>query len=210
LAAIEQSLAADGAIAYFSSSLILRGLKTDCAPQLKASVQRLSFLRGAMMKLSICPFVFVAVLALVALPANSENNHGGCSRLSSLEVHSEIREAYRDTSEERKIIEECKLLDRPKPKGEIKVVPELRGRAISKPKPVYPKEAKATKVSGAVKVDVVIDEKGRVIWAEAVTGEPMLQEASRRAACRARYSPTVISSRAVKIQTSIRYNFVLP
>ena len=155
------------------------------------------------MKFSICPFLCGAILALVALPASSENNHWDFSRLSSLQVH-------RDTSEERKIIEECQLPDRPKPKGEIKLVAELRGRAISKPKPIYPKEAKATKVSGAVKVDVVIDEKGRVIWAGAVAGEPMLQEASRRAACRARYSPTVISNRAVKTQTSIRYNFVLP
>ena len=147
------------------------------------------------MKPSIYPLVLAAILALVALPANSQNSPGGFPRLSS---------------EERKIIDECELPNRPKPKGEIKVVSELRGRAIRKPKPIYPKEAKATKVSGTVKVDVVIDEKGRVIWAGAVTGEPMLQEASRRAACRARYSPTVISSRAVKTQTSIRYNFVFP
>ena len=155
------------------------------------------------MKLSICPFLVGAILALVPLLGSSGNNHWDFSRLSPLQVH-------RDTSEERKIIEECQLPDRPKPEGEIKLVAELRGRAISKPKPIYPKEAKATKVSGAVKVDVVIDEKGRVIWAGAVAGEPMLQEASRRAACRARYSPTVISNRAVKTQTSIRYNFVLP
>jgi TonB family protein len=163
-----------------------------------------------MMKPSICPLILVAIFALVALPANSENNPGGFSLLSSWQINDEVREAHHDTSEERKIIDECKLPDRPRPKGEIKVVSELCGKAISIPKPIYPKEAKATKVSGAVKVDVVIDEKGRVIWAGAATGEPMLQEASRRAACRARYSPTVISNRAVKTQTSIRYNFVLP
>jgi TonB family protein len=156
-----------------------------------------------MMKVSICPFVFFGMFSLVALPTNSENIHGRFSHLSSLEVHS-------DTSETRKITEECELPGRSRPQGEIKVVAELRGKAISKPKPIYPKQAKAAKVSGAVKVDVVIDEKGRVIWAGAVAGEPMLQEASRRAACRARYSPTVISNRAVKTQTSIRYNFVLP
>jgi TonB family protein len=172
-------------------------------------VRLLSFIRGAMMKPSICPLVLVAILA-AAVPANPENNPGGFSRLSSLQVNGEVRKAHRDTAEERKIIDECELPDRTKPKGEIKIVSELRGKAISKPKPIYPKEAKATKVSGAVKVDVVIDEKGRVIWAGAAAGEPMLQEASRRAACRARYSPTVISNRAVKTQTSIRYNFVLP
>jgi hypothetical protein len=38
MAAIEQSLTADGAIACFSSSLILRSLNADRASQLKASV----------------------------------------------------------------------------------------------------------------------------------------------------------------------------
>jgi hypothetical protein len=40
-AAAEQSLAADGAIAYFSSNLIPSRLNADRAPQLKASVRRL-------------------------------------------------------------------------------------------------------------------------------------------------------------------------
>jgi hypothetical protein len=39
----QQSLAADGAIAFFSSNLFLRGLNADCAPQLKAVVGWLSF-----------------------------------------------------------------------------------------------------------------------------------------------------------------------
>jgi len=156
-----------------------------------------------MMKFSICPFVLIAIFALTALPANSYNNDEVLSHQSPLDVHDV-------SSEERKIIEDCELPDKSKPTGEIRVVAELRGRAISKPKPIYPNEAKKSKVSGAVKVDVVIDEKGRVIWAKAANGEPMLQEASRKAACRARYSPTIISGRAVKTQTIIRYKFVLP
>ena len=41
--AAEQALAADGAIACFSSSLLLRGLDADRAPQLKAGVMLLRF-----------------------------------------------------------------------------------------------------------------------------------------------------------------------
>jgi hypothetical protein len=41
-AAAEQGLAADGAIAFFSSNLFLRCLNADRAPQRKASVMRLS------------------------------------------------------------------------------------------------------------------------------------------------------------------------
>ena len=45
--AAQQSLAADGAIAYFSNSLVPRELDADRAPQLKASVrQHLVFAEG--------------------------------------------------------------------------------------------------------------------------------------------------------------------
>jgi TonB family protein len=104
-------------------------------------------------------------------------------------------------------IPECEQSDRPKPKAELKMVSMLCGKAISLPKPPYPDEAKAMKVSGLVKVNVVIHENGRVIWAEPV-GPPLLQNVSQRAACQARYSPTLISGRAVKVETSITYNFV--
>ena len=78
------------------------------------------------------------------------------------------------------------------------------------PKPAYPEEAKSKKLSGVVQVDVVTDEHGRVIWAKAVSGPDLLQGVSMKAACRARYSPTLISGRAIKTETTIRYNFVLP
>jgi hypothetical protein len=41
-AAIQQALAADDAIASFSSNLFRRGLDADRAPQLKASFQQLN------------------------------------------------------------------------------------------------------------------------------------------------------------------------
>jgi TonB family protein len=113
-------------------------------------------------------------------------------------------------TEQKKMVEECELLDRPKPEGKIKRVSQLCGRAISMPKPAYPEEAKSKKLSGVVQVDVVTDEHGRVIWAKAVSGPDLLQGVSMKAACRARYSPTLISGRAIKTETTIQYNFVLP
>jgi TonB family C-terminal domain len=113
-------------------------------------------------------------------------------------------------SEQKKIVEECELSDRPKPEGEIKRLSQLCGKAISMPKPAYPEEAKSKKLSGVVQVEVVIDEHGRVIWAKAVSGPDLLQGVSMKAACRARYSPTLISGRAIKTENAIQYNFVLP
>ena len=106
-----------------------------------------------------------------------------------------------------KIIEDCSLPGRPRPEAAIKMAVRC-GKAISLPRPPYPEAAKAAKVSGAVTVEIVIDEKGRVVWANAVNGHPLLQAASVWAACRARYSPMKISGQVVKVNSVIVYNFL--
>jgi TonB family protein len=154
--------------------------------------------------------IFLLFLGVVEAPTNAQNRRGRSQPQPLMIKTSGVQDVDVGTPEERiKIIEECELPDRPKPEGEIKVASQLCGKAISKPRPSYPDEAKATKASGLVQVDVVIDEKGRVIWAHAASGPPLLQGVSKKAACRARYSPTLISGRAVKTGTSITYNFVL-
>ena len=44
----------------------------------------------------------------------------------------------------------------------------LNGKAISLPKPEYSDEARAAKIEGTVRVDVLIDEQGTVISADPV------------------------------------------
>jgi TonB family protein len=107
-----------------------------------------------------------------------------------------------------RIAEQCSLPNRPKPEVEVKGNAMLCGKAISLPKPPYPQEAKAAKASGPVTVQVVIDEEGRMIWAKPIDGDPLLQEGSVKAACRARVMPVKISGRAVKADGAIVYNFV--
>ena len=85
----------------------------------------------------------------------------------------------------------------------------LNGKAISKPQPVYPRAAKAARVSGTVYVHVILDESGRVISAEAVSGPPLLQEVAVEAARAARFSPTLVSGQPVKVSGIISYNFLL-
>lgn len=106
-----------------------------------------------------------------------------------------------------RIADECSLPDRPRPEAAIEMS-MLCGKAISLPKPTYPEMAREARVSGTVTVDVVIDEKGRVIWANAMSGHPLLQGAAVKAACHARYTPTKISERAIKVNSMINYNFV--
>lgn len=84
----------------------------------------------------------------------------------------------------------------------------LNGKAIRLPKPSYPAIARSAHASGTVVVQVVIDENGRVISAQAVRGHPLLQAVSVAAARQARFSPTKLSGQPVKVTGVITYNFV--
>jgi len=109
----------------------------------------------------------------------------------------------------RKLVETCLTPDRPKPSVEKeRKAHELCGKAINLLKPEYPEEAKARGISGRVSIEVVSDEDGNVIWAKAVEGDPLLQQAALRAACQSIYSPERISNRAIKVARVITYNFL--
>ena len=84
----------------------------------------------------------------------------------------------------------------------------LNGKATSLPKPPYPPAARAVRASGAVSVQVLIDEGGSVVSASAVSGHPLLRAAAVQAARSARFSPTQLSGQPVKVSGVITYNFV--
>ncbi|MDX6447283.1 MAG: periplasmic protein TonB [Blastocatellia bacterium] len=85
----------------------------------------------------------------------------------------------------------------------------LISKAISLPQPLYPPLAKQIKAQGAVNVQILVDEQGRVVSAQAVSGNPTLLVAAKDAAMRARFTPTILSGVPVKVQGLITYNFVL-
>ena len=85
----------------------------------------------------------------------------------------------------------------------------LNGVAISLPTPSYPETAKRMRTSGIVIVEVVIDENGKVISAQATAGPTTLREPSVQAALRARFSPTKLSGQPVKVSGVINYKFAL-
>jgi TonB family protein len=84
----------------------------------------------------------------------------------------------------------------------------LNGKANSLPEPAYPPVAKAAHASGNVVVQVTIDEQGNVISARAVSGHPLLRAAAESAARQAKFSPTKLSGKPVKVSGVITYNFV--
>jgi protein TonB len=84
----------------------------------------------------------------------------------------------------------------------------LNGKATSLPKPAYPPAARAVRASGAVSVQVLIDENGNVVSASAVSGHALLKAAAVQAARGAKFSPTKLSGQPVKVSGIITYNFV--
>ena len=85
----------------------------------------------------------------------------------------------------------------------------LNGKAITKPAPPYPAEARAAGASGTVVVRVAVDECGAVESASAVSGHPLLRTAAANYAYKARFAPTRIDGEPVKVTGTITYNFVL-
>lgn len=83
----------------------------------------------------------------------------------------------------------------------------ITGKASYLPRPNYPPAAKAVGASGAVNVQVTIDEQGNVISAKAVGGHILLRNVSEEAARRAKFSPTTLSKVPVKVTGVIVYNF---
>jgi protein TonB len=84
-----------------------------------------------------------------------------------------------------------------------------RGRALSLPIPAYPPIARAAHAQGAVEVQVVLDEEGKVIAAAAISGHPLLQATCVRAAREAEFTPTKLEGVPVKVTGVIRYNFIV-
>ncbi|HEX8178558.1 MAG TPA: cytochrome c oxidase assembly factor Coa1 family protein [Pyrinomonadaceae bacterium] len=94
--------------------------------------------------------------------------------------------------------------------GPFVPVGDLDGKAISKPEPAYPPVARAVHATGPVTVQIVVDESGKVTSAHATSGHPLLRQAAEQAAYQARFTPTLLSGRPVKVAGSVMYNFVAP
>jgi protein TonB len=58
-------------------------------------------------------------------------------------------------------------------------------------------------------VRVVVDEEGKVVKAEAVSGHPLLRDAAVTAARNTRFSPPRVQGQPVKLDGVITYNFEL-
>ena len=85
----------------------------------------------------------------------------------------------------------------------------LNGSAESLPQPAYPPAAKAVRAQGTVAVMVVVDEQGKIVAAQVLSGHPLLRSTCLEAARSARFTPTRLEGKPVKVSGVINYNFSL-
>ena len=83
----------------------------------------------------------------------------------------------------------------------------MNGKAVRLIQPAYPPIARSAHASGTVTVQVLVDEAGNVISAQAVSGHPLLQASAVAAARASKFSPTLLSGVPVKVSGVITYNF---
>lgn len=84
----------------------------------------------------------------------------------------------------------------------------VNGKALLLVKPEYPPAAKVVRATGAVNVQVTIDEEGNVISASAISGHPLLRQAAEKAAKASTFTGTKLEGVPVKVTGIIVYNFV--
>jgi TonB family protein len=84
----------------------------------------------------------------------------------------------------------------------------LNGKAKTLPQPEYPAIAKNAHAAGTVVVQVIIDERGDVISARAVSGHRLLRQAAIDAARQAKFTPTLLSGQPLMVTGTLSYDFV--
>lgn len=86
----------------------------------------------------------------------------------------------------------------------------LRKAAIDLPQPQYPEAAMLTGAEGNVEVQILVDEKGEVMNASVLSGNPLFSEVAAAAARKAKFSRAKLSPDPARIYGLINYTFTLP
>ena len=84
------------------------------------------------------------------------------------------------------------------------------GRLIHKVDPIYPHDGRLQRVEGAVVLDVLVGEDGRVKLVQVTSGTPLLAKAASDAVKQWRYDPYLLNGRPVALHNQITIQFKLP
>lgn len=85
----------------------------------------------------------------------------------------------------------------------------LDKKAVRKLGPFYTPRARAEGVTGVVAVSVLVDESGEVLWAQALSGHPLLRQPAMDAACDARFAPALVNGPPIRVSGILTYAFAI-
>jgi TonB family protein len=125
-----------------------------------------------------------------------------------------ISKLLSEVDEDEKAVAECEQKRREYQISQFgKVFPKISGHCwdgcpTSIVLPYYPQEAKRLRISGQVKVQTIVDENGKVIYAKVIQGNPFLNRAALKAAYQSTYTPKkTCNNKSIKFRWTITYNF---
>jgi TonB family protein len=126
------------------------------------------------------------------------------------------QELFAELREDEKLVAECERKVREYQITNYgRVLPKISGHCfdvcpIRLVLPYYPNEAKRLRISGQVKVEAIVDETGKVIYARAISGQPFLRQAAEQAARVSSYQPKkTCDDKPIKFRRTIIHNFIL-
>ena len=86
-------------------------------------------------------------------------------------------------------------------------VGSLIGYATRRVNPVYPRQARSMRMSGTVKVEILVDEEGNVTEVENTEGPSLLKRAASDAIMKWQFKPFVRNGQPVKATGYVNFNF---
>jgi TonB family protein len=85
----------------------------------------------------------------------------------------------------------------------------MQAKLIRQPRPIYPPEAIQARISGVVRLNVIIGKDGTIINLSLASGHPLLVPAAEKAVKQWVYEPTRLKGMPVEVVTQIDVNFTL-
>jgi protein TonB len=99
----------------------------------------------------------------------------------------------------------------PTPAGPVRVSGGVMASlALHKVDPVYPEDAKAKGIRGAVVLHAIIDQQGKIDKLSVISGPGPLRDAALSAVRQWTYKPYQLNGRPVSVQTTVTVNFTPP
>lgn len=84
-----------------------------------------------------------------------------------------------------------------------------QGLLVEKVPPVYPPEARSSRIQGTILMNAVISKTGDVASVDLISGHPLLAPAAMDAVKQWKYRPYLLNGNAVEVETQITVNFTL-